>query len=223
MPLLSDRSPRLSSWVVWLRGALDSPFMDLLPWLLMSWIGGSGRVSMGACVGLLLLALAVFLRGVPWRLLQLEVLATCTFVLLLLMALFAPAGAQGWLAEHADQLSDSLFMAFVLGGNLLGRPFTEGYARMELPEHLLRQPPYRQTIMVLAWVWFAALLQKSWALWLIWSFISLMGLVMAAALGVIMAALTFTEGYCFETSAEPLSWQARLVWSGLRSSVAALS
>jgi len=216
MPLSSDRSRPLSSGLEWLRGALDSPFMDLLPWLLMSWIGGSGRVLMGACVGLLLVALAVLLRGLPWRLMQLEVLATVTFVLILLMALLAPAGSQDWLAEHADQLSDSLFMAFVLGGNLLGRPFTEGYARMELPEHLLRQAPYRHTMMVLAWVWFAAFALQSamglvadlvfhqpdglWWGWLL-------------PLGVIMAALTFTDEFTASKRQQSrLSWQASLVW-----------
>lgn len=115
MPLSRDRPHLLRSWREWLRRTLDAAFMDLLPWLLMSWIGGSGRVLVGACVGLLLTALAVILRGLPWRLLQLEALATVTFFLFLVMALLAPASSQDWLAEHADQLSDSLFMAFVLG------------------------------------------------------------------------------------------------------------
>ena len=93
MPRSSDHPHQLKSWREWLRGALDSPFMDLLPWLMMSWIGGSGRVLVGACVGLLLTALAVLLRGLPWRLLQLEALAAITFFLFLVMALLAPASA----------------------------------------------------------------------------------------------------------------------------------
>ena len=79
MPPSSNQPPRFTPLRQWLRGALDAPFMDLLPWLLMSWIGGSGRVLVGACVGLLLTALAVLLRGRPWRLLQLEALAAVTF------------------------------------------------------------------------------------------------------------------------------------------------
>ncbi len=216
MPLSRDRPHRLRSWREWLRGTLDAAFMDLLPWLLMSWIGGSGRVLVGACVGLLLTALAVLLRGLPWRLLQLEALATVTFCLFLVMALLAPASSQDWLAEHADQLSDSLFMAFVLGGNLLGRPFTEDYARMELPEHLLRQAPYRKTMMVLAWVWFAAFALQSamglvadlvfdqpdelWWGWLL-------------PLAVIMAAMTFTEQFTASKRQQSrLSWRACLIW-----------
>ena len=112
MPLLIDRPQRLKPLREWLKGALDAPFMDLLPWLLMSWIGGSGRVLVGACVGLLLTALAVLLRGLPWRLLQLEALAAITFFLFLLMALLAPSNAQDWLAEHADDadLNEQLFI-----------------------------------------------------------------------------------------------------------------
>ena len=216
MPLSSGRLNFFKSSHEWLRGALDSPFMDLLPWLMMSWIGGSGRLLVGACVGLLLTAFAVVLRGLPWRLLHLEVLAAVTFFVFLLVALLAPASSQDWLAEHADQISDSLFMAFVLGGNLLGYPFTEDYARMELPEHLLKKAPYRQTMMVLAWVWFAAFALQSamgliadlvfeqpdglWWGWLL-------------PLGVIMAALTFTEEFISSKREQSrMTWRACLLW-----------
>ena len=216
MPPSSDRPLRFASLREWLRGALDAPFMDLLPWLLMSWIGGSGRVLVGACVGLLLTALAVLLRGSPWRLLQLEALAAVTFFLFLLMAWLAPASAQDWLAEHADQLSDSLFMAFVLGGNLLGRPFTEDYARLELPEHLLQQAPYRKTMMLLAWVWFAAFaLQSAMGLVADLVFDQPDGLWWGWLLpvAVIMAALTFTEELTASKRQQSrLSWRACLIW-----------
>ena len=216
MPRSSDHPHQLKSWREWLRGALDSPFMDLLPWLMMSWIGGSGRVLVGACVGLLLTALAVLLRGLPWRLLQLEALAAITFFLFLVMALLAPASAQNWLAEHADQLSDSLFMAFVLAGNLLGRPFTEDYARMDLPEHLLRQAPYRKTMMVLAWVWFAAFaLQSSMGLVADLVFDQPDGLWWGwlLPLAVIMAALTFTEEFTASKREQSrLTWKTCLSW-----------
>ena len=216
MSLPSDRSQCFCYGREWLRGALDAPFIDLLPWLLMSWISGPGRVLIGAWVGLLLTALVVLLRGSPYRLTQLELLAASTFFFFLLMGLQAPATAQGWLAEHADQLSDSLFMVFVLGGNLLGHPFTEDYARMELPEHLFKQASYRKTMLVRAWVWFAAFALQSamglvadlvfdepdqlWWGWLL-------------PLAVIMAALTFTEEFrAAKRSQSPLSFRVCMNW-----------
>ena len=52
MPFSSNWLNLVKSSHEWLSGALDSPFMDLLPWLMMSWLGGSGRLLVGAGVGL---------------------------------------------------------------------------------------------------------------------------------------------------------------------------
>ena len=107
-------------------------------------------------------------------------------------------------------------MAFVLVGNLLGRPFTEDYARLELPEHLLRQAPYRKTMMLLAWVWFAAFaLQSAMGLVADLVFDQPDGLWWGWLLpiAVIMAALTFTEELTASKRQQSrLSWRACLIW-----------
>ena len=131
---------------------------SLLPWLTFMtatplvnlWAG----LAAGGLVALVVLARAIARRRVH----MLEMASLASFVGLAAALLIARPGDMGTWASYAEASAHGLLTILVLGSVLIGRPFTESYARDQAPQAVWHHPRFVAFNREIPLVWGSALL-----------------------------------------------------------------
>lgn len=163
------------------------------PWIAW-WVLAANDTYKEAALVALVLAVAIqlwgFLHGREPKILDLASIAW--FVIIEIVAYTSSATD---LAHYAQPASTGALTLIVLVTILIGRPFTEDYARDTVPEEYWETTTFKSTTRTIAWVWFFALLigtatafirtdphssAETWTQWII-------------PIGAIVIAIKFTE------------------------------
>lgn len=182
-----------------LRGALESPFFDFAPWIVMSLFVGPQRFVLAVSLAT---ATACAIAGANWLLgvkpKVLDAVGIAFFAALVGLGLAVDDSTRHWLERWSGDLSNVLIMLIALGSIAIGRPFTVQYAHETIaPEHWETEE-FRRLNFRVTWVWAGAFAVTAFAgflgdgplkqpdnLWTNW-------IVQIAAL---ILALRFTEWY----------------------------
>ncbi len=140
-----------------LRKLLSMPFMGFAPWILLSVVGGPGRVALAAglaCGLAALLAAAGAIAGLRPKVL--DVTAIVFFGALTVAAALADAGLGHWLGLWSAELCNAV-IAVVAGLSIAARaPFTLQYARETTDREYWNTPLFRRINYVITAVWAVA-------------------------------------------------------------------
>jgi hypothetical protein len=163
------------------------------PWIAW-WVLAANDTYKEAALVALVLAFVLQLWGLAHgrepKILDLASIAW--FVIIAIVAFSASADDLG---HYAQPASNAALTLIVLATILVGRPFTEEYARDTVPKEYWDTEAFKSTTRTIAWVWFAALLvgtvsgfihtdrgsgAETWTQWII-------------PIGAIVLAIKFTE------------------------------
>jgi intracellular septation protein A len=153
--------------------------------------------------------LATVVLAVPdWRRSRevslLDVVSVVFFAVLSVLALVLDRADLLWVENRAQLLSSAVLTLVVLAGLVIGRPFTEHYARQSVPRRYWTSPTFHRVNVVITAVWAAA-----------FAVTTLCDVVVAIAPGtstllnwvvpalVIVAAVRFTMWYPDRATGEP--------------------
>ncbi len=140
-----------------LRHLLSMPFVGFAPWVLLSVVGGPGRVALAAglaCGLAVLLAAAGAIAGL--RLKVLDVTAIVFFGALTVVAALADAGLRHWLGLWSAEVCNAV-IAVVAGLSIAARaPFTLQYARETTDRQYWHTPLFLRINYVITAVWAVA-------------------------------------------------------------------
>jgi intracellular septation protein A len=153
--------------------------------------------------------LATVVLAVPdWRRSRevslLDVVSVVFFAVLSVLALVLDRADLLWVEDRAQLLSSAVLTLVVLVGLVIGRPFTEHYARQSVPRRYWTSPTFHRVNVVITAVWAAA-----------FAVTTLCDVVVAIAPGtstllnwvvpalVIVAAVRFTMWYPDRATGEP--------------------
>ncbi|MFI7339860.1 hypothetical protein ACIBUY_18240 [Streptomyces sp. NPDC050085] len=130
---------------------------SFLPWIAVSVLIGTVDVRYALLVGLVLaVVLAVNQRraGRAWDALVIEVSAAAFFAVSTAVAFAAPDSD---FVEHYASAGSSLWLALVAWASIVvGRPFTLGIARTQVPEELWDSPVFLKVNVAISAVWAAS-------------------------------------------------------------------
>jgi hypothetical protein len=163
------------------------------PWIAW-WVLAANNTYRQAALVALVLAVGLqiwgFTHGREPKILDLASIGW--FVIIEIVAFTASATD---LAHYAQPASNAALTLIVLTTILIGRPFTEEYARETVPKEYWETETFKSTTRTIAWVWFLALLvgtasgfirthvgsdAETWTQWII-------------PIGAIVVAIKFTE------------------------------
>jgi magnesium-transporting ATPase (P-type) len=137
-----------------LRALLSMPFIGFAPWILLSVVGGPGRVALAAglaCGLAVLLAVAGAVAGLRPKVL--DVTAIVFFGALTVVAALADAGLRHWLGLWSAELCNAA-IAVVAGVSIAARaPFTLQYARETTDREYWNTPLFLRINFVITAVW----------------------------------------------------------------------
>jgi hypothetical protein len=140
-----------------LRHLLSMPFVGFAPWVLLSVVGGPGRVALAAglaCGLAVLLAAAGAIAGLRPKVL--DVTAIVFFGALTVVAALADAGLRHWLGLWSAELCNAA-IAVVAGVSIAARvPFTLQYARESTDREYWTTPLFLRINYVITAVWAVA-------------------------------------------------------------------
>jgi hypothetical protein len=127
-------------------------FIALIPWILFSVLASHATLKLGA-VAALVTAVVIAGRGVrAGRPKLLEVGAVVTFVGFVVVAFVADASTAHWVARYARGIA-ALILSVISFASLLFTPFTEEYARDQVPERYWGSPKFKAINRKLTTMW----------------------------------------------------------------------
>jgi intracellular septation protein A len=131
-----------------------SVFLGFAPWIVFSVIAGPSTwmwAALAALVCSLIISVPTWVRTRSTNVL--EVVGLAFFAALTVAALVLDRADLMFLEENAQLLSSLVLVVVVFGGLLVGRPFTEYYARQTTPREYWGNATFRHINRVLTLVW----------------------------------------------------------------------
>ena len=127
-------------------------FIALIPWIIFTVLAAHSTLKLGSLVALaaaVVIAIPGIRNGHPK---SLEVGAVITFVGFVVVAFVADTATAHWVARYARGIA-ALILAGIAFGSLLFVPFTEQYARDEVPEQYWGSPRFKEINRKLTTLW----------------------------------------------------------------------
>jgi hypothetical protein len=182
-----------------LRTALESPFFDFAPWIVMSVLVGPQRFVLAASLAT---ASSCAIAGANWLLgvkpKMLDDVGIAFFAALIVVGLAVDDTTRHWFERWSGDISNVLIMLIALGSIVVGKPFTVQYAHETIAQEHWETERFIRLNYVVTWAWVGAFALTALAgflgdgplkqpdnLWTNW-------IVQIAAL---ILALRFTEWY----------------------------
>jgi intracellular septation protein A len=131
-----------------------SVFLGFAPWIVFSVIAGPSTwmwAALAALVCSLIISVPTWVRTRSTNVL--EVVGLVFFAALTVAALVLDRADLMFLEDNAQLLSSLVLVVVVFGGLLVGRPFTEYYARQTTPREYWGNATFRHINRVLTLVW----------------------------------------------------------------------
>jgi hypothetical protein len=127
-------------------------FIALIPWIVFTVLASHATLKI-ASVGALAAAVVIALPGIRAdRPKLLEVGAVLTFIGFLAVAFLADGSTAHWVARYARGIA-ALVLALISFASLLLTPFTEEYAREQVPERYWGSPRFKEINRKLTMMW----------------------------------------------------------------------
>jgi hypothetical protein len=127
-------------------------FIALVPWIVFTVLVAHSTLKLGSLLALAAAA-GIALPGIrKGRPKSLEVGAVVTFVGFVVVAFLADASTAHWVARYARGIA-ALILSAIAFGSLLFVPFTEQYAREQVPEQYWGSPQFKAVNRRLTALW----------------------------------------------------------------------
>lgn len=131
-----------------------SIFLGFVPWIVFSVVAGPSTWQWAALAALVC---SVVIAVPDWRAYRaisvLDAAALLFFAVLFVLALVLDRAALQPLEDRAQLLSSVVIAVVALGSLAVGRPFTEFYAKKEVPKEVWGTPTFKQVNRVLTGLW----------------------------------------------------------------------
>lgn len=127
-------------------------YIALIPWIIFTVLAAHSTLKLGSLVALaaaVVIAIPGIRNGHPK---SLEVGAVVTFIGFVVVAFVADASVGHWVARYARGIA-ALILAGIAFGSLLFVPFTEEYAREQVPEQYWGSPKFKEINRRLTALW----------------------------------------------------------------------
>jgi hypothetical protein len=127
-------------------------FIALVPWIIFTVLAAHSTLKLGSVVALaaaVVIAIPGIRSGHPK---SLEVGAVITFIGFVVVAFVADAATAHWVSRYARGIA-ALILAAIAFGSLLFVPFTEQYAREQVPEQYWGSPRFKEINRKLTTLW----------------------------------------------------------------------
>jgi hypothetical protein len=148
----SQMSTQLSAPTTTEKTHHNGIFVALAPWVLFTVVAEHGTVKLASLVALAV-AIAIALPGIrAGQPKTLELGAIVAFIGFAVVAFTADGSTADWLARYARAVAAGL-LALIALGSLLFIPFTEQYARAELPRQYWSSPAFKALNRRLTLLW----------------------------------------------------------------------
>jgi hypothetical protein len=175
----------------------SSVAVGFAPWIVF-WVVSAPSTWGWAALAALVVAVGVVLPdlGRKQGISSLDAAGVLFFAVLSVLALVLPRQALAGLEDYAQAASMGLLAVVACGGVLVGRPFTEYYARQDVPREQWGSPEFRRINRVISLVWGAAFLVVAVAGFVAVRFAVAPDLLQwVVPIVALVAAQRFTEGY----------------------------
>jgi hypothetical protein len=127
-------------------------FIALIPWIVFTVLASYATLKIGSLVALAA-AIVIAVPGIrAGRPKLLEVAAVVTFVGFVVVAFLADASTAHWVARYARGIAAAI-LALISFASLSFTPFTEEYAREQVPEQYWGSPKFKQINRRLTTMW----------------------------------------------------------------------
>jgi hypothetical protein len=127
-------------------------FIALIPWIVFTVLASHATLKLGALAALAA-AIVIAVPGIrAGRPKLLEVGAVVTFIGFAVVAFLADGETAHWVARYARGIA-ALILALISFASLLFTPFTEEYAREQVPEQYWGSPKFREINRKLTTMW----------------------------------------------------------------------
>jgi hypothetical protein len=127
-------------------------FVALIPWIIFTVLASHATLTVGS-IAALVAAVVIAAQGVrAGRPKLLEVAAVVTFIGFVVVAFVADRSTVHWVARYARGMA-ALILATVSFASLMFTPFTEEYAREQVPEQHWGSPRFKEINRKLTLVW----------------------------------------------------------------------
>jgi hypothetical protein len=127
-------------------------FIALIPWIVFSVLASHATLKLGS-VAALVAAVVIALPGLrSGRPKLLELGAVVTFIGFVFVAFLADASTGHWIARYARGIA-ALILALISFASLSFTPFTEQYARDQVPKQYWGSPKFKQINRKLTTMW----------------------------------------------------------------------
>ncbi|HEY1521087.1 MAG TPA: hypothetical protein VGF91_31975 [Solirubrobacteraceae bacterium] len=127
-------------------------FIALIPWIVFTLLASHATLKLGSLAALAA-AIVIAVPGVrSGRPRLLEVGAVVTFIGFVVVAFLADASTAHWIARYARGIA-ALILALISFASLLFTPFTEEYARDQVPEQYWGSPKFKEINRKLTTMW----------------------------------------------------------------------
>jgi hypothetical protein len=127
-------------------------FIALIPWIVFSVLASHASLKLGAVLALAA-AVVIAVPGIrAGRPKLIEVGAVVTFIGFVVVAFVADASAAHWVARYARGIA-ALILSLISFASLLFTPFTEQYAREQVPEQSWGSPRFKEINRKLTTLW----------------------------------------------------------------------
>ncbi len=127
-------------------------FIALIPWIIFTVLASHATLKIGSVVALaaaVVIAIPGIRSGHPK---SLEVGAVITFIGFVVVAFVADSATAHWVSRYARGIA-ALILAAIAFGSLLFVPFTEQYAREQVPEQYWGSPQFEHINRKLSALW----------------------------------------------------------------------
>jgi hypothetical protein len=128
-------------------------FIALIPWIVFTVLASHATLKIGSLAALataiVIAGLSVVRAGRPKLL---EVGAVVTFIGFVVVAFLADASTAHWVARYARGIA-ALILSAISFASLLFTPFTEEYARDQVPEQYWSSPKFKEVNRKLTTMW----------------------------------------------------------------------
>jgi hypothetical protein len=127
-------------------------FIALIPWIAFTVLVSHSSLKLGSLASLAI-AVVIAVPGIrKGRPKSLEIGAIVTFIGFVVVAFLADASTAHWVARYARGIA-ALILAAISFGSLLFVPFTEQYAREQVPEQYWGSPKFKAINRKLTTLW----------------------------------------------------------------------
>jgi hypothetical protein len=127
-------------------------FIALIPWIVFTVLASHTTLKLGSLAALAA-AIVIAARGIrAGRPKLLEVGAVVTFIGFVIVAFVADGSTAHWVARYARGIA-ALILALISFASLLFTPFTEEYAREQVPEQYWGSPRFKEINRKLTTMW----------------------------------------------------------------------